>query len=787
MVKLNGFLLTITINKKNMKLITPEISWHQKEPIFSVHFAPLTSKLASGGADSTVKIWLVKEKQDGDDSIGVEFLANLDRHAKPVNVVRFSPSGNLLASAGDDGTIILWKFSKEIEHFSSTEGGLDDDIQNKENWIVHKMMRGHIEDVYDLAWSPDGTQLISGSVDNSAIIWDTVKGQNLKVITDHKHYVQGVCWDPRNFYVATHSSDRSCRLYMTSNHKRVSNIHKNTMSYMKNDEVVKTKNSRMFMDETMKSFFRRCTFSTDGSYLFLPAGLCDGDEKPRKTTYVFARGQFKAPICHLPGSKKATVAVRCSPICYELIDDKENHVSVDEKNFKVPYRMIYAIASLDSVTFYDTQHNLPIGHCANMHYASLTDMTWSSDGKMLVISSTDGYCSFIKFDEEEFGKQIMYDPVEYQVTQAKIRKKKKKDSKKKEVKAKEVEKSDEKSVDAEKAVTPAVTDIPKELKEKEKPTSTKPAVDSKQPTIKTLFVTPIRKRKRPTDSSPTPISPDLSSTTPTTASNSASAAVNTTPIAPKSSQKPPKRVQVITLSSDSDTMKIQSSVISSTENKNELNSESTSVNPLMSPNNIHKHFNTISSKNEKNTPNPLTSPNRTPKRVTVTTLSTLSSSSDKPPTNPLVSPNKVPKRVSVTTLVTFNKEDGSSTTSVPKSITPSKATYTAVIPPSSPVVKQPKRITVQTLSTFSDANKESVALEKEESPLSTAPVQVDPPQLDDMLSCNSFDAPLIETVLNNSITEKQNVAINTEKNSENSRKTMSTSSEEKKIIVIEID
>lgn len=36
--------------------------------------------------------------------------------------------------------------------------------------------RGHIEDVYDLSWSPDGNNLISGSVDNSAIIWDVMKG-----------------------------------------------------------------------------------------------------------------------------------------------------------------------------------------------------------------------------------------------------------------------------------------------------------------------------------------------------------------------------------------------------------------------------------------------------------------------------------------------------------------------------------------------------------------------------------------------------------------------------------
>ena len=44
------------------------------------------------------------------------------------------------------------------------------------NIFVFLFCRGHIEDVYDLCWSPDGNNLISGSVDNSAIIWDIVKG-----------------------------------------------------------------------------------------------------------------------------------------------------------------------------------------------------------------------------------------------------------------------------------------------------------------------------------------------------------------------------------------------------------------------------------------------------------------------------------------------------------------------------------------------------------------------------------------------------------------------------------
>lgn len=44
--------------------------------------------------------------------------------------------------------------------------------------------------------------------------------------------------------------------------------------------------------------------------------------------------------------------------------------------FSLPYGMVIAVASLDSVVLYDTQSNIPIGFLSNMHYASLTDIAW---------------------------------------------------------------------------------------------------------------------------------------------------------------------------------------------------------------------------------------------------------------------------------------------------------------------------------------------------------------------------------------------------------------------------
>ncbi|XP_065649687.1 chromatin assembly factor 1 subunit B isoform X2 [Hydra vulgaris] len=629
-----------------MKLYTPEISWHQKEPIFSVDFCPNTFKLASSGADFTIKIWLVKEQNEDDRSISIEFLANLDRHVKPVNVVRFSPNGLLLASAGDDGAIILWKLN--VNEKPSSSFGKEED-EDKESWNVYKMLRGHVEDIYDLAWSPDSSQLITGSVDNSAIIWDANKGQSLKVLSDHKHYIQGVCWDPRGSYLVTHSSDRTCRVYTATNPRCVHNISKNNMSYMIDGQLVKCKYTRMFMDETMQSFFRRCSYSTDGSFLFLPAGLCDGNDKPRMTTYIFSRECYSKPLRHLPGPKKATLAVKCSPVVYELIVDKENINPSNENDefLGLPYRMVFAVASLDSVTFYDTQHQYPIGFCANMHYASLTDLAWSSDGKLLVVSSTDGYCSFIKFNEGELGIPIKYNPIEYQINKAEI----KNSAKKKKEKQADGIKPEKKN--------PELTEK-KDLKEKVK-------IDRNQTTIDKLFVTPIKKRKRLSNSEEkskmnsatvigqSPISVDISSTAVfekclSESNHFGSAQFETSLLVNKianSEVSSPSRTSKLPVTLNLPCCeKISGDLIKKTVNSNELNQNESNCTKIIS---LPANQNT----------------NKPPKRVNVTTLQTFTSTelpepeqspkqrqSNLPISNAF-SP-KHPKRVKVTTICTYN-------------------------------------------------------------------------------------------------------------------------------------
>lgn len=66
--------------------------------------------------------------------------------------------------------------------------------------------------------------------------------------------------------------------------------------------------------------------------------------------------------------------------------------------------MIYAVATKCSVYLYDTHQKIPFGLISNIHYTRLTDLAWSNDGNTLLVSSTDGYCSIVQFNDGELGK-----------------------------------------------------------------------------------------------------------------------------------------------------------------------------------------------------------------------------------------------------------------------------------------------------------------------------------------------------------------------------------------------
>lgn len=76
-----------------------------------------------------------------------------------------------------ESVIVLWKYKPNSGPDQRPDLLEDDESKNLEKWVCHCVLRGHLEDVYDLSWSPDSKRLISGGVDNKAIIWDVNNGK----------------------------------------------------------------------------------------------------------------------------------------------------------------------------------------------------------------------------------------------------------------------------------------------------------------------------------------------------------------------------------------------------------------------------------------------------------------------------------------------------------------------------------------------------------------------------------------------------------------------------------
>jgi len=107
-----------------------------------------------------------------------------------LSAVAFSPDGKQLLTGSVDNTARLW------------------DIQGN----LIKELTGHQGLVWAVAFSPDGKQILTGSVDNTARLWDN-QGNLIKELTGHQGDLRAVAFSPDGKQLLTGSSDKTARLW----------------------------------------------------------------------------------------------------------------------------------------------------------------------------------------------------------------------------------------------------------------------------------------------------------------------------------------------------------------------------------------------------------------------------------------------------------------------------------------------------------------------------------------------------------------------------------------------
>ena len=124
----------------------------------------------------------------------------LEGHGSYVHSVNFSRDGKTLVSGSDDNTIILW---------------------NVETGQKLHTLKGHNGPVYSVNFSPDGKTLVSGSDDKTIKLWNVEKPQEIHTLKGHDDRVRSVNFSHDGKTLVSGSDDKTIILWDVKTGKKI--------------------------------------------------------------------------------------------------------------------------------------------------------------------------------------------------------------------------------------------------------------------------------------------------------------------------------------------------------------------------------------------------------------------------------------------------------------------------------------------------------------------------------------------------------------------------------------
>jgi len=152
------------------------------DDVKSVTFSPDGKILASGGEDDSIILWDMATGQP----IGQPLRIDVESTMRDVTSLAFSPDGKTLASGSITRDITLWNIAT--------------------GQPIAQPLTGHTDRVNSVAFSPDGKILAAGSSDNTIILWDAATGQPIgQPLIGHTDSIYTIAFSPDGKVLASGS------------------------------------------------------------------------------------------------------------------------------------------------------------------------------------------------------------------------------------------------------------------------------------------------------------------------------------------------------------------------------------------------------------------------------------------------------------------------------------------------------------------------------------------------------------------------------------------------------
>ena len=177
--------------------------------VWDAQFSPDEKKIVTVSQDGTAIVWDATTGEPGAPFTG---------HDGPVYSAAFSSNGDAVVTGGYDKRVLVWRPS-DVRPYDFTR------LTSKNGSVVpppkFRSLDGHEGPVRAVAFSQDGSRIISGSQDNTIRLWDSEGGQLLKSFRGHDGAVRTVAFAQSDQVILSGSHDNSIRKWNISEYEEI--------------------------------------------------------------------------------------------------------------------------------------------------------------------------------------------------------------------------------------------------------------------------------------------------------------------------------------------------------------------------------------------------------------------------------------------------------------------------------------------------------------------------------------------------------------------------------------